>query len=595
MTIAPAHAMRATMAAWLALPLLLTGLPAGEAPGLLDDKPGAPAETQMRKAQVTALLREGDELLRLFNQDKARNPTAVVDAAIAFGKARQLLEKGGSEEDIAQVQASLFWCKKQMDVDALKDYLGRKGEDGKMAVAQAESVAAMKVETDQAATYLARAERFASSHAGKHLQIAVRFIEVAERFPGTAEGTAANRRALEAQQAMIAAFQAEALAARATRFTKPVEAKPGQIAVPDAAAQREALALIRKNFAKGYARKDTPGKRSLARKLLAESASNAGSPAIFHQCLAESQRLAGECEDYETLLTAIERQSSHFAGLLLKEELRTGLRKLSGKATAQAILKLLDEPSDPAANLAAGRWYAFTARRWQDGLPMLAMGSDAAIAKAAQMELDKPSTADERNQLAEVWFELGKKAGSKEDRAAMMRRAMTWYLEVLEAQSGMQKDITAKRIAEIDKLLPLDLNDIDWKALTAGQWEKLKAPSVTVLMRNDRTDSQIVLGPQDRVRVVAHPTETWTVDLGSWYGGMATTTWEGKKQSWEPMDGTFRVGAMVCWADNGAKQNCGIIKGPGKLYVGPFNDWYGFPERKGSIRVKFIPVTEDDE
>jgi hypothetical protein len=293
-------------------------------------------------------------------------------------------------------------------------------------------------------------------------------------------------------------------------------------------------------------------------------------------------------------MKVVERQSSQFAGLVLGDELRATLRRMGAKPVAQGILKLLDEPADPAANLTVGRWYAFTARRWDDGMPMLANGSDAGLAKLAQMELDKPGEAAERAQLADAWFEAARKPVGKDDRIPMLSRALSWYGEALGGLTGLQKDGVAKRMAEIEKQLPIDVDNIDWKTLTAGQWDRIKAPIVTVQMRLDRTDAQVVLKAGERVRVVAHPSETWTVDLGTW-GGVVTTNWRGRKMPAAAMSGVHRMAAMLCWIDNGAKQNCGIIAGPGKLYLGPNSDWWYNPERNGSIRAKIVPVEDDED
>lgn len=570
---------------------------------------GSDSAARMANGQANTMVREGMDLVRQFNDNKAQNPNAVVDAAICFGKARKLLVASGSVEDISAVQSNLYWCKKQMDMDALKDYVARKGEDGKLAMAQLEAVSSVMPDAKEAPTYLARAEKFASANPDNHLQIAIRFLEVAERFPGEASGTEANKRALAAQQAMIKAAQDAAEAARATRFTKPGSTKPGETPLPSASAQKDALAAVKQSYAKSYAKKDPASKRKLSRKLLAESGKNKNDPAIYQQMLSESIRLAIESEDYEPLLDAVDQMALTYTGYDAIAEKKAALKKMSGKATATAIAKLLDTPGDPAANLAAGRWFAFTARRWTEGFPLLARGGDPAIAKVAQMEIDHPTNAQEQMQVADAWFDVGKSAKSKEDKTGCMARSMTWYQGVVGGLEGISKDRVAKRIVEIDKLLPLDPDSVDWEALTASQWDKLKGKIVVIPARTDRTDSGVALAAGERIRVVPQPTDQWTFDLSSWYsdGGKKSFGWKGyvrtytyttngttMTSSYMYSSGGSNMGALMAWVDNGEKKNCGIMVGPGRLYFSPQLTYYGTSDRSGQLRAKLLPVDDDE-
>src|SRR5207244_3079966 len=69
--------------------------------------------------------------------------------------------------------------------------------------------------------------------------------------------------------------------------------------------------------------------------------------------------------------------------------------------------KLKISPSDPAANLAWGRFVCFYRRDWQQGLPLLAKGGDKRWAPVAQKELDRPTTADGLLTLGDDWFQAG--------------------------------------------------------------------------------------------------------------------------------------------------------------------------------------------
>lgn len=546
------------------------------------------------RTQAQLLVREGMALVARFNQDKTQHATAIVDAAIVFGKARDLLQAAGDADALAEVQANLFWCKKQMDLDALKDYVARKGSEGAQAVQAMAAVAATKVPDSEAPAYLARAQKFATANPDDNLQIAIRFLEVAERFPGTQEGTEANKRALDAQQALMKQMQAAADAARQTLFTKQATVGAGAIPVPTPEAQQAALALIRKAYAKGYAKRDMPGRRRLARTLLDESEKNTSDPPAYHQMIVEAVRLAGEAEDYLMLFEGCEKLAAKFQGLDAKAEKQAALRKLSSKATAAAILKLLDAPADPAANLTAGKWFAYVGRRWEEALPMLALSGDPGYVQIAQMERANPTAAAEQVQVADAWYDLGRKASGRDDKSGAWSRALTWYQRAAPGVEGLAKDRLVQRTAEIEKALPVDMDNLDWNNLTAAQWDRLKGMEMVVPANQARVDAGVVLAAGQKVRVVPHPTETWKMTI---YGdGVRIFGYRGYKpvQYRLPTPQGLDPGALQSWLDNGPRSNGGILVGPGRLLLGAGPSSWIIQDRSGQIRVKLLPVADED-
>ena len=484
-----------------------------------------------------------------------------------------------------------------MNLDALKDYVARKGDDFQVAATQMAEVAEAKVDPAHAAAYFARADRFAAANPGDHLQIAIRFTEVAERFPGTSQGTESNRRAAASIQAQLIAIQQMAQAARETRFTRHAKPVPGATPVPTAVAQKDALALIKKNYAKQYAKREELAKDRLARRLIEDSAKNASDPAVHHQMLSESVRLAVEAESYEPLLDGTERLAATFAGVELQAERQAALKRLGAKPVATAIAKLLVDPRDPAANLVAGRWYAYSARRWEDAFRMLALGSDPDLARIAEMELAKPKGASEAMQTADAWHDGAQKQKGKDDKVGMLARAMFWYQQSVGGIDGLAKQRVQQRIAEIDKQLPLDLDKIDWANLTSSQWDKLKGRAVAVNARVDRFDSGIALGASERVRVVPHPTDTWTIVVDTVFDSKdrsASCNWRGyDSQIHYSGQGSSNPGALMAWVETREKQNAGILSGPGRIYFSPHILW-STGDRSGTIRVKLVPVADDD-
>ena len=105
----------------------------------------------------------------------------------------------------------------------------------------------------------------------------------------------------------------------------------------------------------------------------------------------------------------------------------------------------------------------------------------------------------------------------------------------------------------------------------------------------------VTLKPGERVRVVPHPSDSWTCQ--SW-NGMVTSTWSGTDADTNSIDffsftipySRFRFGELLVQVDKGDVQRCGVVNGPGNLWMMP-NRPNG--KNTGEIRIKLVPV--DDE
>ena len=275
---------------------------------------------------------------------------------------------------------------------------------------------------------------------------------------------------------------------------------------------------------------------------------------------------------------------------------------MNGKPAAGAIVTLLDAPTDPAANTNAGKFFCFQLKRWEQGLAMLLLSNDADLKAVAEQELARPTDDNQRIQVGDSWFAMTKKGGPSSEKYAMMARAQHWYITA-KGISGVVKERITQRLAEIDKALPLDPDNLDYDSLTPTQWDKLKGQIKVVQVRVDRSGPMMTLKPGERIRVVPHPSDTWTCQ--SWVG-MTTTTWSGTDITRTVRDGAgdaitvffsftvpysnFRFGALLTQVDRGDIQNCGIVSGPGNLWMLP-NRPGG--KNSGEIRIKLVPV--DDE
>lgn len=119
----------------------------------------------------------------------------------------------------------------------------------------------------------------------------------------------------------------------------------------------------------------------------------------------------------------------------------------------QAEKILAQEPDNPAANLAQGKYYCFvkdTPEAWQKGVPMLAKGSDPKLKALAQAELaaEPKAEAGELFNLAEQWYEVARAADETSVRACR-RRALYWYEKALPHLQGFKQKKAKLRVDEL--------------------------------------------------------------------------------------------------------------------------------------------------
>ncbi len=116
-------------------------------------------------------------------------------------------------------------------------------------------------------------------------------------------------------------------------------------------------------------------------------------------------------------------------------------------------LKTLDSrPGDPAANLAVGIYRCFVRGDWTRGLPMLAKGSDAAVAAAARKEMAGAEGPAAEAALGDAWRETGeKKTGTLRTRC--YTRALYWYEKASDEITGIDRLKVENQIEALYKLL----------------------------------------------------------------------------------------------------------------------------------------------
>jgi len=166
-----------------------------------------------------------------------------------------------------------------------------------------------------------------------------------------------------------------------------------------------------------------------------------------HKAVAEAAlNFAGKLTDadqYETALRLCEAAGSSAQ--------KAKLYPLAKKLTAQIedikrqqrlsedcrkALSVLDaKPTDPEANLAAGRHLCFVKGDWKRGVPMLALGSDAPRKGAAIKDLRGANSADEQAAIGDAWWDLAE-ARQGDERDALRLRAGFWYRQAEPKLAG---------------------------------------------------------------------------------------------------------------------------------------------------------------
>ena len=115
-------------------------------------------------------------------------------------------------------------------------------------------------------------------------------------------------------------------------------------------------------------------------------------------------------------------------------------------AEAKVAAKTLeDNPTDPAANLVVGKYRCFVRGDWDNGLPMLALGSDATLKALAVKELREVQKATERVALGDAWWDVAEK---DKGTAKTRERAIHWYRTALPGlTTGLVKAKVEKRLS----------------------------------------------------------------------------------------------------------------------------------------------------
>ena len=174
-------------------------------------------------------------------------------------------------------------------------------------------------------------------------------------------------------------------------------------------------------------------------------------------------RAAREDDDYETanrlVRKALDLARRARDGALLKQmvainkQVAESAQAYAEVAKAEAVLE--DNPTDPEANLAVGRYLCLTKGDWEKGIAMLALGSDAHLKALAVKELEGVASAGEQVALGDAWWDLAQTRGGKE-KESLLLQAGSWYRLAQPSVAGLVKVKIDRRLEEIGRMRILD-------------------------------------------------------------------------------------------------------------------------------------------
>ncbi len=215
----------------------------------------------------------------------------------------------------------------------------------------------------------------------------------------------------------------------------------------DAATALQAVEKMAERF-------DVPGPKLSAETLLA-AAGNA-TMTSQHKAVAEAalkiaDAVAG-AEEYKLALDLCEsaqasaqkaRQYPLVKELAAKsDDFQKRQRAFQEYKAAWALMQ--DDPAQPAANLTAGRYLCLVKGDWDNGVPMLALGSDKALKNVSLMELRGAESAEQQAAIGDAWWDAAEtRQGDGTGHAAAARGLVVSAGRIEARRSGGAEDQAA--------------------------------------------------------------------------------------------------------------------------------------------------------
>jgi hypothetical protein len=166
---------------------------------------------------------------------------------------------------------------------------------------------------------------------------------------------------------------------------------------------------------------------------LCDDAIAAGRMDLATKSIAQAEVLARKGSDAETLARAVQR----------RKDLRAVQPQVNALPAMQT--RLVDDPADPVANEAVGRFLCLVTGNWSAGLPHLAKAADPVLRKLARADLASARNAEARESVADAWAGWSEQCSGLA-KASLRARAAFWYQQALPGLSGLRKVRVEKRL-----------------------------------------------------------------------------------------------------------------------------------------------------
>ncbi|MGB0598750.1 MAG: hypothetical protein ACPGLY_18845 [Rubripirellula sp.] len=200
---------------------------------------------------------------------------------------------------------------------------------------------------------------------------------------------------------------------------------------------------------------DEPNVRLAALIGVAKNIDSQSEPAALSAVIGFCRR-AIDRNDYvaaEQLLTISEVNFREAASRRELTELASRVKTLQRQfeSVRDHLQKLLEDPEDPEANLAVGRFRCFGRNDWSVGLKNLARGSDETLREIAQLELAGGNDIDRQILIADRWWQYAENVkGEVAVRAKL--HAGSYYKIAVDSLQGLQRAKAATRLREAESL-----------------------------------------------------------------------------------------------------------------------------------------------
>lgn len=160
--------------------------------------------------------------------------------------------------------------------------------------------------------------------------------------------------------------------------------------------------------------------------------------------------------DYESALTLLGGSTIYFREPSSRRTLnnlisRVRLLRSQYDNVSEHLDTLEDQPDDPEANLAVGKYRCFGRDQWPIGLRNLANGSDERLKAIATWELAGAEKGEQQVRIADGWWAYAESIEGEEARLSKLR-AGAFYRLAASSLQGLQRAKAAARFREAQSL-----------------------------------------------------------------------------------------------------------------------------------------------